>query len=52
MMGFTPQEVDAMSLYQFNAALAGFAHFHGGETPPEAPSDDDIDRMTAAIERL
>ncbi|MEI9964378.1 MAG: hypothetical protein WDM92_06400 [Caulobacteraceae bacterium] len=27
--GFTPQAVDAMSLWQFQAAIGGFAAFHG-----------------------
>lgn len=30
-MGFTPREVDQMSLWEFAACVAGFAEFHGGK---------------------
>lgn len=30
-MGFTPDQVRAMSLYDFHAAYAGFRTFHGSE---------------------
>ncbi|WP_296584223.1 hypothetical protein [Xanthobacter sp.] len=31
-MGFTPQQVDAMSMWQFTAALEGFARHHDPES--------------------
>lgn len=43
-MGFTPQEVEAMSLWQYNAALAGYAKGQGAEDKPEAPSDEEFMR--------
>lgn len=32
IMGFSPREVDAMSLWQFQAAIAGWIEAHGGES--------------------
>lgn len=51
-MGYTPREVDDMSLWQFRAAAAGFARFHGGDTSPEAPGDAEFDAMVAATEGM
>lgn len=42
-MGFTPQQVDAMSMWQFMAALDGYARAHDPESAnklSEADKDD------------
>lgn len=38
-MGFTPQQVDAMSMWQFMAAANGYAKSNGAEDK-EKPSDE------------
>lgn len=38
-MGLSPEQVDRLSLWQFAAAVEGYARAHGGETGPDAPSD-------------
>ena len=38
-MGFTPQQVDAMSMWQFMAATNGYAKSNGAEDK-EKPSDE------------
>lgn len=48
-MGFTPQEVEAMSLWQFHAAYAGWARAQGADTA-ENLSDEDIERAAAALD--
>lgn len=46
-MGFAPRQVDAMSLWTFDACLAGWNRAHGGK--PAAPSDEEFDAAVAAI---
>lgn len=41
-MGFTAQEVDAMSPWQFAACADGFAKANGAEDKPEPPSDEEF----------
>lgn len=48
-MGFTPQEVDQMSLWQFSACVDGFNKANGAEEMPEPPTADEYYDM---IERL
>ena len=43
-MGFTPQQVERMSLWQFSAAIAGYAKAQGGEEKTEAPTDEEFMR--------
>ena len=43
-MGFTPQEVERMSLWQYSAAIAGYAKAQGGEEKTEAPTDEEFMR--------
>lgn len=40
-MGFTPRQVDEMSLWELVAASDGFAKANGGEQQTEAPSYDE-----------
>lgn len=37
-MGFTPQAVDKMTLWELSACAAGFARANGAEQKTEAPS--------------
>jgi len=37
-MGFSPREIDAMSLWEFNAAMDGFAKTNGAKQDADAPS--------------
>lgn len=37
-MGFTPREVDAMSLWEFTAAMDGYARANGAGESAQAPS--------------
>lgn len=37
-MGFTPREVDDMSLWELAACAAGYAKAHGAEDKPPAPT--------------
>lgn len=41
-MGFTPQQVDAMSMWQFMAAIEGYAKANGAEDS-EKPSEEFLD---------
>lgn len=44
-MNMTPQQIDAMSLWQFAAMSSGFAQFHGAEEQLAYPTDDEYDDM-------
>jgi len=37
--------VDACSLWEFAAATAGWSKANGGESKPEAPTDDEHDEL-------
>lgn len=41
-----------MSLYQFACAVEGWNRAQGGDAKPEAPSDDETDRMIAATDGI
>lgn len=45
MIGWTPQQVDAMSLWEFTAAVSGWIKANAPEEKPEAPSDAEFDAM-------
>jgi hypothetical protein len=48
VMGLSPAEVDEMSLAQFIAAADGWNRAHEDpDAPPEAPSDEEFDRVMA-----
>lgn len=38
-MGFTPQQFDRMSMYEFRAARVGWEKAHASEDKDSAPSD-------------
>ena len=46
-MGFTPQQVRVMSLWDLNAAWAGYRSANGIASAPTFPSDDDFERAVA-----
>lgn len=48
-MNFTPQQVEAMSLYQFTAAFEGVVLSKNPDLPPEAPSPAEY---YAAVDKL
>ncbi len=48
-MGFTPEQVDRMSLWQFVACLDGWKAANGVEEKPEPPSAEEFRDM---VERL
>lgn len=43
-MGFTPAQVDAMTLWEFTACVEGYAAAHGAEGRPEGEPMS-LDRM-------
>ncbi len=45
VMHFTPQQVDAMSLYQFAACVDGLNDVNGGGPKTEPPTNDEFDAM-------
>jgi hypothetical protein len=47
-MGFTPQQVDAMTLGQFTACIDGWNAAQGGDDV-EAPTDDEYDDLVARL---
>jgi len=42
-MGFTPQQIDDMSLWQFMATLEGWRVANGAEPRIEPPSEDEFE---------
>ena len=48
MIGFTPAEVDAMTLWEFNACCEGYRRAHSPEEPPAPPTPEEY---AAMIER-
>jgi len=44
-MGFSPDQVDSMSLWEYAACVDGHRHFHGAEDEAEPPSYDDHLKM-------
>jgi hypothetical protein len=48
-MGFSPRQVDEMSLWEFAACTDGFNRAHGGDEKPEPPTEAEFYDM---LERL
>lgn len=48
-MGFAPDQVDRMSLWQFLACVDGWKTANGVEERPEAPSPDEYRDMVARL---
>ena len=46
-MGFTPREIDDLSLWEFAAATLGWTKANGAEPKPAAPSDEEHDALIA-----
>lgn len=46
VMGFTPQQVDQMTLWEFDACAEGYTTAHGGGKKAEV-SDADYEKLTA-----
>jgi hypothetical protein len=46
-MGFTPREIDDLSLWEFGACVSGWSKANGGESKPAAPSDEEHDALVA-----
>jgi hypothetical protein len=43
---FTPMDVNAMSLWQYNFTMSGFRKFHSSASEgPGAPTEDEFERM-------
>lgn len=43
VMGFTPQQVNEMTLWEFEACASGYAEAHGGKSGKGAVDPDAID---------
>ena len=50
MIGWTPQQVDHMSLWQFTAAAEGYREAHGGKGAPTRLSDAEAANLTAWLD--
>lgn len=48
-MGFAPDQVDRMSLWQFIACLDGWKAANGAEDKPEPPSADEFHDMVSRL---
>ncbi len=48
-MGFAPDQVDRMSLWQFMACLDGWKAAHGVEEKPAPPSADEFHDMVSRL---
>lgn len=46
-MGFTPQQVREMSLWDLSQAWAGFKRANGVKDSPRFPSDEEFERAVA-----
>ena len=44
-MGFAPQQVDSMSLYEFTACVSGYAKAHGAKPSAKDMSQSDYDAL-------
>lgn len=44
-MGFTPREIDDLSLWEFGAAAIGWGKANGSDARPAAPSDEEHDAL-------
>lgn len=48
-MGFSPEQIGRMSLYQYAACVDGFNEANGNEASIEAPSDEEFRSAVAAL---
>lgn len=48
-VGYTPQDVRAMSLWQFQAAMTGYAKANGADDKGDAPSDDEFFKAAESL---
>lgn len=48
-MGFTPRQVDDMSLWEMAACVEGYTKANGGEVKPAAPS---VEEHLALVEKV
>lgn len=48
-MGFTPRQVDEMSLWQFSACVDGFNTANGAEATVDAPSPEEFRDMVKRL---
>lgn len=47
-MGFTPAQVDQMSVWEFGALVQGYNRAHS-ENKPEPPSEDEFDQAVSRM---
>jgi hypothetical protein len=48
-MGFTPQQVDAMSLWQFGACIDGWNRSQGGDEDVDPPTAEEFEDMVRRL---
>jgi hypothetical protein len=48
-MGFSPEQVGRMSLFQYAACVDGFNKANGGDDTPQAPTDEEFKAAIAAV---
>ena len=48
-MGFTPQQVQRMSLWEFACCVGGYVEAHGGEPELSFPTDDEFAEALRSI---
>jgi len=48
-MGFTPQQVNAMTFYEFACCAAGYSRANGGERPNTYPTDEEFEDAVARL---
>lgn len=51
-MGFSPREVDSMSLWEFSACVDGYNIANGGEEEVEPPSEEQHFAMVKAAKEM
>lgn len=49
-MGFTPRQVDEMTLWEFTACCDGFSEAHGGKPRAEGGDIDEADLRRLGVE--
>ena len=47
MLGFTPRDIDGMTLAEFDACAEGWKRANGAEEKPEPPSDENFEKLLA-----
>lgn len=46
-MGYTPAQVNDMSLWEFASCVSGYRRAHSPEERPEPPTPEEFDKMVA-----